>query len=133
LLSMGHYDLNRIVSKLSIALSDNIFFNDNDIKCPLRYCLLRYNFLMRSLNNSEVKFFLSKGHWYFTRIVSRLSTALSNMLIWHYLRVKFSCPLRYRQHKRHKNEKMTQFYSFFIHVYASIVFSKIQSRNRFID
>jgi len=31
------------VLKLSIALSDAMFFND--IKCPLRYCPLCYNFL----------------------------------------------------------------------------------------
>jgi len=69
------------VSKLSIALSDkNTFFNDNDMICPLCYCPLRYNFLVRSLNNSEVQIFLLKGHWYFTRIMSRLSTALSNRL-----------------------------------------------------
>ena len=41
--------------------------------------------------------FLSKGHWHFTEIISRLSrpTALSNRLIWHYLRIKIfvSTPL----------------------------------------
>src|SRR6218665_1831355 len=60
------------------------------MKCPLRYCTLRYNFLVRSFNNSEVQ-----GHWYFTRIMSGLSTALSNRLIWHYLKVKnfMSIPL----------------------------------------
>ena|SRR6218665_1768653 len=44
-------------------------------------------FLVRSLKNSEVQKLLSKGHLYFTRIVSRLGTALSNRLIWLYLKV----------------------------------------------
>src|SRR6218665_959993 len=39
--------------------------------------------------------FLTKGHWYSTRIMSRLSTALSNRLIWLYLRIQIfmSTPL----------------------------------------
>ena len=75
------------------------------MKCPLRYCQLRYKFLVRSLNNSEVQnFYLSKGHWYSTRIMSRLSTVLR--LIWYYLRVKIfmSTPLPFTQ-KNTKNVK----------------------------
>src|SRR6218665_1392548 len=66
-------------------------------------------FLVRNLNNFNVEIlFIERSLVYFTRIMSRLSTALSNRLIWHYLWVKISCPLRYRPHKKRKNEKMTQ-------------------------
>ena len=111
MLSKGHQDFNRIVSKLSIALSDNIFFNDNDIKCPLRYCPLRYNFLVRSLNNSEVQIIFVKGHQYFTRIVARLSTYVSNYrLILLYLRVIIFMSTHLPSTKKRRHEKMTLLY-----------------------
>src|SRR6218665_1569247 len=54
--------------------------------------------------------YLSKGHWYFTRIMSRLhvSIALNNRLTWHYLRVTIfmSTPLPSTQ--KTQNEKMTE-------------------------